>query len=76
MHLAPFRSLHEVSTHSGEDQSAAKKVAGSLARTRIAKVLSAYQADEKGVYYLVTYWLDLGLAYSRPLSRQVAANKR
>jgi hypothetical protein len=57
-------------------RAAAKKVASSLARTRIAKVLSAYKADQRGVYYLVTHWLDLGLAYSRPISRRVAAGKR
>ena len=57
-------------------RAAAKKVASSLASTRIAKVLSAYRADQKGVYYLVTHWLDLGLAYSRPISRRVAAGKR
>jgi hypothetical protein len=54
----------------------AKKVPGCLTRARIAKVLSAYRANEKGVYYLVIYWLDLGLAYSRPMSRQVAAHMR
>jgi hypothetical protein len=57
-------------------RAAAKKVAGSLTEARIAIVLSAYQADEKGVFYLVTHWLDLGLAYSRPISRRVAASKR
>jgi hypothetical protein len=54
----------------------AKKVAGSLSSARITKILSTYQANEKGGYYLITHWLDLGLTYSRRLSRRVASNKR
>lgn len=57
-------------------RSAAKKAPGSLSRKRIAKVLSDYRANEKGGYYLVTYWLDLGLAYSRQISKRVVGNKK
>jgi hypothetical protein len=53
----------------------AKKVSGSLARNRIRKVLAAYKAEDEGRYYIVTHWLDLGLAYRRAVARGVAASK-
>lgn len=53
----------------------AKKAAASLGRARVAKVLSAYRADGKGVYYLVTHWLDLGLAYPRAIAKRVITAK-
>jgi len=49
----------------------AMKVATSIPKSRVKKLYSAYKADEKGIYHLVTHWLDLGLGYSRQIARQV-----
>jgi hypothetical protein len=54
----------------------AKKVPGSLTRSRVRKVLTAYKSDGEGRYYIVTHWLDLGLAYPRPVARRVALFKQ
>jgi len=53
----------------------AMKVATSIPKSRIKKLYSAYKADEKGIYYLVTHWLDLGLGYSRQIARQVVQER-
>lgn len=54
----------------------AKKIAGSVTKSRIRSIFASYLADEAGIYYLVTYWLDLGLAYPRTIARQIAARSR
>ncbi|MEC3909439.1 hypothetical protein U5A82_02805 [Sphingobium sp. CR2-8] len=53
----------------------AMKISYSLSRGRIRKLLLAYKADEKGIYYQVTHWLDLGLSYSRSTARHVVHAK-
>ena len=50
----------------------AKKVPASLPRRRVRRLLQAYRADPEGRYYVVTHWLDLGLAYPRAIARRVA----
>jgi hypothetical protein len=64
-----------LSEDEGVRRATAKKAAASLSRTKVAKTLSAYWADKKGLYYLVTHWLDLGLAYPRAVARQITAAK-
>lgn len=53
----------------------AKKIPASLPRPRVRRLLQAYRADPEGRYYVVTHWLDLGLAYSRAVARRVAMSK-
>lgn len=53
-------------------RAAAKKIPGSLTRPRTKKLLAMYRANEEGRYYVVTHWLDLGLAYSKTVAREVA----
>ncbi|CDO34968.1 DUF4062 domain-containing protein [Novosphingobium sp. KN65.2] len=55
---------------------AARKTPMSLSRTRIARILEAYDADPEGRYYIVTHWLDLGLAFERAAARRVATADR
>ncbi|MEQ1882629.1 MAG: DUF4062 domain-containing protein [Burkholderiales bacterium] len=52
----------------------ARKVSASLPRRRVAKVLAAYKADERGIYYLVIHWLDLGLGFPQHVARTVINN--
>lgn len=52
----------------------AMKVPMSVTRGRIARLLASYRASD-GRFYVVTHWLDLGLAYSRAVSRKVGAAK-
>ena len=51
------------------------KVATSIPKSRVKKLYSAYKADEKGIYHLVTHWLDLGLGHSRQIARQVVQER-
>jgi hypothetical protein len=53
----------------------AMKVPASLSRRRVRRLLDAYRADPEGRYYIVTHWLDLGLAYPRATARKVALAK-
>ncbi len=55
--------------------SLARKVPASLPRLRVRRLLHAYRADPEGRYYVITHWLDLGLAYSRAVARRVALAK-
>ncbi|MCC4252584.1 DUF4062 domain-containing protein [Sphingobium naphthae] len=64
-----------LSDHDGVRRIAAMKAAASLPRARIRKLLAAYKAEDGGVYYLVTHWLDLGLSHSRTLVRQIVQEK-
>ncbi len=50
----------------------AMKVPASLSRRRVQRLLEAYRTDPEGRYYIVTHWLDLGLAYPRASARRVA----
>ncbi|MFS2111141.1 HEAT repeat domain-containing protein [Sphingomonas sp. Sphisp140] len=54
----------------------AKKVPMSVTRTRVSRILNAYRSDSGGKYYIVTHWLDLGLAYDRATARRVASAER
>ncbi|MCK8457887.1 DUF4062 domain-containing protein [Sphingomonas faeni] len=49
----------------------ARKTPASVTRSRVTKILNLYQSHDDGRYYVVTHWLDLGLAYDRPTSRRV-----
>jgi hypothetical protein len=51
----------------------AMKVPASLSRARVRRLLAAYRSDPEGRYYVVTHWLDLGLAYPRTVARRVAS---
>jgi len=51
------------------------KIPVSLSRARVRKLLAAYRSNENGRYYLVTHWLDLGLAFTRVHARRVATTK-
>ncbi len=52
-------------------RASANKIPGSVTRTRVRTLLARYRTNE-GRYYIVTYWLDLGLAVSRTVARRVA----
>lgn len=52
-------------------RAAARKVPTSVSRKRVRQLLEAYRDDPDGRYYVVTHWLDLGLAYSRSAARRV-----
>ena len=52
-------------------RAAARKVPTSVTRSRVTKILDAYRSHEEGRYYIVTHWLDLGLAYDRPMARRI-----
>lgn len=60
-----------LTNHEGLRRSTARKVAASLPRRRIVKILAAYRADEEGRFYLVTHWLDLGVGLPQRAARQV-----
>ncbi|WP_413061198.1 DUF4062 domain-containing protein [Sphingomonas carotinifaciens] len=49
----------------------ARKVPTSVVRRRVTKIMDAYRSNDDGRYYIVTHWLDLGLAYDRPMARRV-----
>jgi hypothetical protein len=51
------------------------KASTSLPRTRVRRIFNSYWDHEDGRYYLVTHWLDLGLAMDRPRARLIAAPK-
>ena len=53
----------------------AMKVASSISKSRIKKLYVSYKAEGRGIYYLVTHWLDLGLAYPRQIVRQVVQER-
>jgi hypothetical protein len=57
-------------------RSTARKIATSLARKRVGQLLKAYREDPEGRFYVVTHWLDLGLAYDRPAARRVVSASR
>lgn len=65
-----------LSSDSGVRRSTAKKVPASVVRKRVSQVLAAYRSEPEGRFYNVTYWLDIGLAYDRPIARRVAAAAR
>ena len=54
---------------------AAMKVPAVLSRRRVRRLLDAYRADPEGRYYVVAHWLDLGLAFSPKIARDVAKAK-
>lgn len=49
----------------------ARKIPTSVTRGRVTKILDAYRSHDEGLYYIVTHWLDLGLAYDRPMARRI-----
>lgn len=51
------------------------KVPAVLSRRRVRRLLDAYRADPEGRYYVVAHWLDLGLAFSPKIARDVAKAK-
>jgi hypothetical protein len=58
---------------SSEDirRATAKKIAASLPKSRVKKLLYMYKSNEDGRYYIVPHWLDLGLAYPKTVARVV-----
>lgn len=52
-------------------RAAARKIPASMARKDVREILGAYKEDVEGRYYIVTHWLDLGLAYPRTVARKV-----
>jgi len=56
-------------------RSIAKKVPSSMTRSNVRAILAQYRATDEGTYYLVTHWLDLGLAYPRNVARKVVEAK-
>jgi hypothetical protein len=57
-------------------RSTARKIPASLSRKRVGQLLKAYREDPEGRFYVVTHWLDLGLAYDRPAARRVVSASR
>lgn len=49
----------------------ARKIPVSVGRARVERLLRAYRNEPEGRYYIVTYWLDLGIGYDRPTTRRV-----
>ena len=56
-------------------RSSAMKVPASLPRSRVRKLLARYRENDEGRFYVVTHWLDLGLAFTRAQARRVAISK-
>lgn len=52
-------------------RAAARKTSISVPRARVRKLLEAYRNSDEGRYYIVTHWLDLGIALSRAQARHV-----
>ncbi|MDF7777806.1 DUF4062 domain-containing protein [Sphingomonas sp. AOB5] len=52
----------------------ARKIVESLPRSRVRRLLKLYRSHGEGRYYIVTHWLDLGLAYPRRIAKRVLAS--
>lgn len=60
-----------LSTEDDIRRATARKVPTSVVRGRVTKIMDAYRSNNQGRYYNVIHWLDLGLAYDRPMARRI-----